>query len=196
MTLAPVHDLGPASEWSDTQVVLSKFLRAKYNDFCGLQAMAHNRACCPKGFFINEEATVLSEMGCDLMIIPETMPGAEYYNPLFINDDEKQAVENTGIIVKLQNLYRETTNKMRGKRQIGLTIEGWSMFGFAVNAVLNCFGYSTTTSKDVKHIKAYQQHLAQVGGAQGFGGRGPELAAFGKGAGESSTDGSTRYLEV
>ena len=34
--------------------------------------------------------------------------------------------------------------------------------GFAVNSVLNFFGYSATTTEDVKHINANQQHLAQV----------------------------------
>ena len=64
--------------------------------------------------------------------------------------------------MKLRSLYSEVSNKVRGKRQIGLAIAGGSMFGFAVNPVLNFFGYSATTTEDAKHINANQQHLAQV----------------------------------
>ena len=54
------------------------------------------------------------------------------------------------------------SSEVRGKRQIGLAIASGSMFGFTVNSVLNFFGYSATTTEDVKHINANQQHLAQV----------------------------------
>lgn len=124
--------------------------------------MAHHRACCPKDPFEYGSATNLSEMDCELMIIPETMQVTKFYNPLFITDVEKEEVKSSGNIVKLRNLYSEVTNEMRGKRQIGLAIAGGSMFGFAVNSVLNFFGYSSTITEDVKHINANQQHLAQV----------------------------------
>ena len=117
MTLAPIHELGPASKFSDAPVVLPRTLTAEYNNFCNLQDMAHHRACCPKDLFEYGLATKLSEMDCDMMIIPETMSGTEYYNPLFINDVEKEEVKNTGTIVKLRNFYREITNEVRGKHQ-------------------------------------------------------------------------------
>ena len=142
--------------------VLPRIVTAKYNSFCDLQAMAHHRACCSKDFFEYGSARKLSEMDCDMMIIPKAMPGTKYFNPLFINDVENEEVKNTGTIVKLRNLYREITNEVSGKRQIGFAIAGGSMFGFAINSVLNFFGYSATTTEDVKHINANQQHLAQV----------------------------------
>ena len=69
-------------------MVLPRTLTAEYNDFCDLQAMAHHRACCPKDLFEYGLAMVLSEVDCDLINIPETMPGTEYYNPLLV-DREK-----------------------------------------------------------------------------------------------------------
>ena len=154
VTLALVHHLGPATPFSDTPVVLPNLLTAEYNQFCDLQSMAHHRACCPKDLFEYPTAITLSDM--------ETMQGTKYYNPLFINPDERKVVQETGNIVKLRSLYSAISVGGREKRQIGLAIAGGSMFGFAVNSVLNFFGYSTTTTEDVKHINANQQHLAQV----------------------------------
>ena len=90
ISLAPIHDFGPESESSNTLVVLPLTLTAKYNDFCGLQAMAHHWACCPKDLFEHKGGTVLSEIDCDLVIIPETVSGTEYYNLLFINDKKSK----------------------------------------------------------------------------------------------------------
>ena len=162
VTLAPVHHLGPATPFSDTPVVLPKNLTAEYNQFCDLQSMAHHRASCPKDLYEYPSAITLSDMECEVMVIPETMQGTKYYNPPFINPDEKKVVQETGNIVKLRSLYSAISVGGREKRQIGLAIAGGSMFGFAVNSVLNFFGYSTTTTEDVKHINANQQHLAQV----------------------------------
>ena len=163
ITLAPVHHVGPATPFSDTPVVLPRRLTAEYNKFCDLQSMAHHRACCPKDLFEYPTAATLSDMDCDTMIIPETMQGSTYYNPLFINLDERKEVQETGNISRLRSLYSTVSSEGgREKRQLGLAIAGGSMFGFAVNSVLNFFGYSTTTTEDVKHINANQQHLAQV----------------------------------
>ena len=162
VTLAPVHHFGQATPFSDTPVVLPTILTAEYNQFCDLQSMAHHHACCPKDLYEYPSATTLSDMDCEVMVIPETMPGTKYYNPLFINPDEKKVVQETGNIVKLRSLYSAISVEKREKRQIGLAIAGGSMFGFAVNSVLNFFGYSTTTTEDMKHINANQQHLAQV----------------------------------
>ena len=96
--LDPVHELGPAYTFSDTPVVLPKTLTAEYNSFCNLQAMAHHRACCPKDLFEYGSATKLSKMDCDRMIIPETMQGTKFYNPLFINDVEKEECNTLRLI--------------------------------------------------------------------------------------------------
>ena len=107
VTLAPVHNLGSATPFSDTPVVLPKVLTAEYNSFCDIQSMAHHRAYCPKDLYEYGSATTLSEMNCEVMIIPETMQGSKYYNPLFINEEEKKVVEESGNIVKLWSLYSE-----------------------------------------------------------------------------------------
>ena len=105
VTLAPVHHLGPATTFSDPPVVLPKILTAEYNRFCDLQSRALHRACCPKDLYEYSSTTTLSDMNCEVMIIPETMQGTKYYNPLFLNKEERKVVEKSGNIIRLRSLY-------------------------------------------------------------------------------------------
>ena len=141
---------------------LPDFLTPEYIEFCELQQFALPKSCCPVDLFQHMEAQTLGEIGCQSMVIPETMMGSRYYNPLFLNEEERKRVVETGDITALRGIYLEAKGLARGKRQIGLAIAGGSMFGFAVNSILNFFGYSTHTSAEVKHINANQQHLNQI----------------------------------
>ena len=142
---------------------LPSFLSQKYQDFCELQSMAYTSACCPVDLFEHPEANTLDELGCEAFVIPETMVGSPYYNPLFITQEEKAQLGTNGSVVRLRALYSVVEGlPVREKRQIGLAIAGGSMFGFAVNSILGFFGYSTHTTEDIEHINANQDHIGEV----------------------------------
>ena len=142
---------------------LPSFLNQKYQDFCELQAMAYNSACCPVDLFEHPEAESLDDLGCEAFVIPESMVGSPYYIPLFIINEEKNQLETNGSVVRLRALYSVVEGlPIREKRQIGLAVAGGSMFGFEVNSILGFFGYSTHTTEDVDYINANQDHIGEV----------------------------------
>ncbi len=156
VTLAPLKDLH--------ELVMPVWMNEAYGDFCELQGMAYHKACCTPVLFKFPDAANLADLECSALIIPERMEGTEFYRPLFVTKDMVDLIERTGSLTEIREVYvAMSTPQPRGRRQvIPLAIAGGAMFTQAVNSVLGWFGYSTTTTKDVKHINANQKHIKQV----------------------------------
>ncbi len=142
------------------------WMNSGYDDFCELQGMAYHQACCTTVLFDQPDAHSLHDINCTKLIIPERMEGTPYFRPLYVSRALVDVIERTGSLDELRAVYLEMARRERVPREkrqiIPLAIAGGAMFATAVNSVLGFFGYSTTTTNDVKHINANQKHLLQV----------------------------------
>lgn len=78
--------------------------------------MAHENASCPVDLFEQPDLENLSKMGCITFIIPDSMKGSPYYNPLFVTKQEWDQLADSGSEVNIRNIHAELEGVTRGKR--------------------------------------------------------------------------------
>ena len=135
----------------------------KYVDWC--ESRLEDGLCCAHKLF--EAPMPITQLQalteCTLLVIPETLVGSPYYNPLFMPKEALKPMYNSGNLTQIMEVYQSMESLDRQKRFVtALAIAGGTIFGAALDSDPGWFGYSMHTTKDVKHINANQHHLEQM----------------------------------